>query len=201
MKNIFTPSRKGFLVVTLLVTMLSFANENPFYTVEIAAAKTTLTLNNVQEGSALSIKDSHGAVLYSETIKVTGRYSRAFDLSFLPNGKYMFEVDKDLVIKEIPFSINSGNAFINEKKEKVVYKPFIRVSGDFLYISKLAVDGQPLEINIYFTNNENKYKELILSEVASHDSKIEKAFKLDGLNLGNYEVVLHSAGRVYEKTI
>ncbi|MBU2949789.1 hypothetical protein KO493_03645 [Tamlana agarivorans] len=201
MNNIFTHSKKGFLLVTLFVTMLSFANENPFYTVEVAAVKTTLTLNSVKEGSALSIKDNRGTVLYSEIIKVTGKYSRAFDLSFLPNGKYTFEVDKDLAIQEIPFRINAGNAFINKDKEKIVYKPFIRAVGDYVYINKLAIDGEPLEINIYFINKENKYEELILSEVASDASKIERTYKLKGLNLGNYKVVLYSANRTYEKTI
>ncbi|MDO6759832.1 hypothetical protein Q4566_06425 [Tamlana sp. 2_MG-2023] len=201
MKHIFTHSRKGFLLVTLFVTMVSFASDNSFYSIDVAAKKTTLTISSVREGSSLSLKDNQGAILYSETIKVTGNYSREFDLTFLPNGKYMFELDKDLEIREIPFSISSGNAFFNKENEKVVYKPFIRVVGDHLYISKLAIDGEPLEIDIYFTNKENRYKELILSEIVSDETKIERAYKLDRLNLGNYEVVLHSADRAYEKTI
>lgn len=201
MKNIFTHSRKGILLVALFVTMLSFANEGLFYSVDVAGAKTTFTLSSVQEGSELSIKDSRGAVLYSEMIKVTGRYSRAFDLTFLANGKYRFEVEKDLEIKEIPFSMNSGNAFFNKEKERTIYKPFIRVAGDFVYISKLAVDGEPLEIEIYYEGKDTKYKKLIVSEKVSDEMKIERAYKLEGLNFGNYKVVLHTADRVFEKSI
>ncbi|WP_067146830.1 hypothetical protein [Pseudotamlana agarivorans] len=201
MNNIFTLSKKGLLLVTLFVTMLSFANENLTFSVDVVGAKTTFTLNSVQEGSALSIKDIHGTVLYSEMIKVTGRYSRAFDLTFLTNGKYRFEVEKDLEIREIPFSITSGNAIFNKEKEKTVYKPFIRVAGDFLYITKLAVDGEPLEIDIYYTSKAGNDQKLILSEIASNEIKIERAYKLDGLNFGTYKVVLRSSDRIFEKSI
>ncbi|MBU2949791.1 hypothetical protein KO493_03655 [Tamlana agarivorans] len=201
MNNIFTNTKKGFLIVTLLVTMISFANENAFYNINVEANKTTLTLNYAKEGSALSIKDLNGSVLYSETIKATGRYKREFDLSFLPNGDYKFEVDKDLEIKEIPFSLKSGVAVFNKNKEKVVYKPFIRVSGDLVYISKLSLDDEPLDVKIYFTKNNSFDSQLIVSEKIQNKEKIEKIYKLESIAKGKFHIVLNSAGRTFEKNI
>ncbi|MDO6759834.1 hypothetical protein Q4566_06435 [Tamlana sp. 2_MG-2023] len=202
MNNIFTNTRKGFLMVTLFATMLSFANENDFYNINVEASKTTLTLNYAKEGSALSIKDLNGSVLYSETIKATGRYKREFDLSFLPNGDYKFEVDKDLQIKEIPFTLNSGVVTFNKNEEKLIYKPFIRVSGDLVYISKLALDGEDLKVDIYFTKNNNRsHSELVISENIKGDATIEKVYRLEDLNQGKYQVILHAADRRFEKNI
>ncbi|KAB1066871.1 hypothetical protein F6U93_13540 [Tamlana haliotis] len=201
MNNILTKTRKGFLMVTLFATLLSFANETSFYNVNVEANKTTLTLNYAKAGSALSIKDVAGSVLYSETIATTGSYKREFDLTFLPNGNYLFEVEKDLEIKEIPFTLTEGVANFNKNEEKLVYKPFVRVSNDIVYISKLAIDGEDLKVEIFYTEKNRSNSELVISEQFSNENSIQKAYKLEGLNNGSYEIVLHSANRTYIKNI
>ncbi|WP_067146832.1 hypothetical protein [Pseudotamlana agarivorans] len=201
MKNIITNTKKGFLLVALCVSMVSFANENSFYNVTVEANKTTLTINNVKEGSLLSLKDALGHVIASETIKTSGKYTREFDLSFLANGDYMFEVDKDLEIKEIPFAVKSGVALFNKNEEKVIYKPFIRVSGDIVFVSKLAIDGEPLDIEIIFTPKNSANSSVVVSETVKSKDKIERAYQLSGAKNGEYQVVLHTAGRRFEKKI
>ncbi|KAB1066870.1 hypothetical protein F6U93_13535 [Tamlana haliotis] len=201
MKNIITNTRKGFLMVTLFATLLSFAKEATFYTVDVEAKKTTLTLDNAKEGSLLSLKNAAGKVICSETIKTTGKYTREFDLSFLSNGKYMFELEKDLEIKEIPFTVQSGVAAFNKYEEKTVYKPFIRVADDMLFISKLAIDGEPLDIEIVYTPRNGFNSHVVVSEKITDTEKIERAYKLSGINEGTYKVVLYTAHRKFEKEI
>ncbi|MBU2949790.1 hypothetical protein KO493_03650 [Tamlana agarivorans] len=201
MKNIFTNTKKGFLMVTLFATMLSFANENAFFSINVEANKTTLTLAHAKEGSLLSLKNAAGKVICSETIKTTGKYTREFNLAFLTNGNYMFEVDKDLEIKEIPFSIKSGVASFNKYKERTVYKPFIRVSNDMLYISKLALDGEPLDIEILYTRKNSFNSYVVVSEKLTDAEKIEKVYQLSGLKEGNYQVIVYTAHRKFEKNI
>ncbi|WP_067146834.1 hypothetical protein [Pseudotamlana agarivorans] len=199
MNNILTNTKKGLLIVALLISTLSFANENTLYSINVEANKTTLTLNYAKEGTALAIKDVSGSVLYSENINTTGRYKREFDLNFLPNGNYFFELVKDLEIKEIPFTLNSGVAEFNE--EKVVYKPFIRVVNNLVYISKLALDGEPLDVKIYFTEKNKFNSTLVVSEKLQSNDKIEKVYKLEGKDKGEYQIILHSANRSFEKKI
>ncbi|QQY83142.1 hypothetical protein JJL45_03875 [Tamlana sp. s12] len=201
MKNIITNTKKGFLLVALCVSMVSFANENSFYNVTIEANKTTLTINNVKEGSLLSLKDALGHVIASETIKTSGKYTREFDLSFLANGDYMFEVDKDLEIKEIPFAVKSGVALFNKNEEKVIYKPFIRVSGDMVFVSKLAIDGEPLDVEIIFTPKNSGNSSVVVSETIKNKDKIERVYQLSGAKKGEYQVILYTAGRKFEKKI
>lgn len=199
MNNILTNTRKGLVIVALFISTLSFANETSIYSINVEASKTTLTLNYAKQGTALAIKDASGSVLYSETIKATGRYKKAFDLNFLPNGNYFFELDKDLEIKEIPFTLKSGVAKFNE--EKVVYKPFIRVEGDLVYVSKLAVDGEPLDVKIYFTEKHKFNATLVVADKLKANDKIEKLYKLTGKNKGEYQIILHSANRTFTKNI
>ena len=96
MKNAVKHSKKGILMVTLFATLLSFANDASFYTISTDAKRTALTLRDVKEGNLLSIKDNNGVVLYKESIQKTGIYTKGFDLTSLPDGMYVFELDKDL---------------------------------------------------------------------------------------------------------
>ncbi|WP_194768285.1 hypothetical protein [Tamlana sp. I1] len=199
MRHIFTHSKKGILMVTLFATLLSFAKESTiFFNLEIVVNKTALTLNNVKEGNLLTLKDKYGAILYEETIKESGKYSKQFELSFLPNGIYTFEVDKDLEINLIPFKITNGIAFFEKSKETTVYKPIARVEGDLVYVSKLSIDHESLDIEIYHTDF-NREEKLIHTESISDSKKIERVYKLEGLNKGNYRIVLSSAGKTVEK--
>ncbi|MDO6758890.1 hypothetical protein Q4566_01660 [Tamlana sp. 2_MG-2023] len=200
MNNILKNTRKGFLMLALFGTMASFADA-PADGIIVEGNNTTLTLNYAKQGSAVSIKDTNGSVLYTETIETTGRYKKNFDLTFLPDGNYLFEVDKDLEINEIPFTLNSGVAVFNKNEEKVVYKPFLRVSNDLVYISKLNLDNEDLDVNIYFTKNNSMNSQLVVSEKIKSTNNIEKVYKLEDLGQGRYKIVLNSAGRTVEKNI
>ncbi|KJD31318.1 hypothetical protein PK35_15270, partial [Tamlana nanhaiensis] len=92
MKN----TKKGFLMVSMFATLLSFATEPAFLTFNKDAKKAILTLQKVKEGDQLTIIDNNGVVLYKEVIEKAGNYQKAFDLTALPDGNYVFELEKDL---------------------------------------------------------------------------------------------------------
>jgi hypothetical protein len=119
MKNVIKNTKKGILMVTMFATLLSFANEAPFYTIKKDAERTSLTLNDVKQGNLLSIKDDNGIILYKELIQKSGMYTKEFDLTTLPDGAYIFELDKDLEINTIPFTVNSNEVtnLMRELKE------------------------------------------------------------------------------------
>lgn len=200
MNNTLKNLRKGFLTLALFGTMLSFA-EGPVDDINVEGTNTTLTLNYAKKGSAVSIKDSYGAVLYTEIISATGKYMKNFDLSFLPDGNYMFEVDKDLELEKIPFTLNNGVANFNKNQEKRIYKPYVRVSDDLVYVNKLNLDNENLIVNIYFTKKNSMHSELVVSEILTSDSKIEKVYKLAEKGHGTYKIVLGSGGRFSETKI
>lgn len=189
-------------MVTMFVTLLSFANEPSFFSITNDANRTSLTFYNVKEGNLLSIKDNNGIVLYKELIQKKGVYTKGFDLTSLPDGLYIFELDKDLEINSIPFSVTSSDVVFNKKEEKVIYKPYTRVKGNLVYITKLALNMEPLEVDIYFTHPSSPYySELIFSEKIENTKSIQKVFKLSDLNKGKYKIVYHFENREVIKFI
>ncbi|MFD0990638.1 hypothetical protein ACFQ1R_11060 [Mariniflexile jejuense] len=192
MKNVLNNSKKGFLMVTMFATLLSFANEASFYTFKSDAKRTSLTLNNVKQGDKFSIKDENGIVLYTEEIQKSGIYSKGFNFTSLPNGDYVFELDKDLETNTIPFTVKSNAVFVNKDLETTTFKPYVKQKNNMLFISKLAPNLETMKISIYADNNSEF--ELLYSEKVEGIKAIEKVYKLEK---GNYKVTISSNNKEY----
>ncbi|MGK0253341.1 MAG: hypothetical protein ACI9OE_000809 [Mariniflexile sp.] len=203
MKNVIKNTKKGILMATMFATLLSFANEAPFYTIKKDAERTSLTLNDVKQGNLLSIKDENGVIVYKELIEKSGMYTKEFDLTTLPDGAYNFELDKDLEINTIPFTVNSNEVTFNKELEKTIFKPYARVKGDVVYVTKLALNEEPLKVYIYFTSFDgfSSESELTYSEDIQNTKLINRVYKLASLDKGNYKIVFKTDGRVFTKQI
>jgi len=177
-------------MVAMCSTLLSNANEGSSF----IPKKEIITINDVKEGQSLIIKDLNGVILYKELIKKSGNYSKAFDLTDLPNGDYFFEMDKDMEIQTIPFNVVSNKVTFKKVKETIIYKPHVRIKNNYVFINKLALDKEPLDVKIYSEDDQ-----LIYSEKITNTKTIEKAYKLS-LN-ANYRMVLICNGREYYKKI
>jgi hypothetical protein len=202
MKNVIKNTKKGFLMVTMFFTLLSTANEASNFNVKIRAGRTSLTLMNVKKGNQLSIKDNNGIILYKEFIQQSGVFTKGFDLTALSDGLYSFELEKDLEIKTIPFSVKSNTVVLSKEEEKITYKPFVQVKDDLLYVTQLTLNEEPLKLKIYFSDfNSPNDLELMHSEEIKKTMNIQKAFKLSGLDKGTYKLVMNANNKVYTKFI
>ncbi|MCH4552028.1 hypothetical protein [Aestuariibaculum lutulentum] len=195
MKNAVKFLKNSFLALALSTSLLSSANEVSVSINNDEITNTAFTINNVEAGDLLSIKDVNGATLYNESIKVSGIYKKGFDFSSLPNGDYFFEVEKSLEIKTIPFTVTFDKVAFN--KEATIYKPFLKHENGMLFVSKLAPKHEMLKINIYTLNN-NEY-ELIHSEKIKGIQSIERVYRLE--KGSNYKLVFISNDKEYTKFI
>ncbi|CAH8282718.1 hypothetical protein EV196_101573 [Mariniflexile fucanivorans] len=203
MKNVLNNSKKGILMVTLFATMLSFANEVSLFKIENDAERTSLTLNDVKQGNLLSIKDNNGVVIYKELIEQSGTYTKGFDLTELPNGGYIFELDKDVEINTIPFTVLSNTVTFKKEMEATIFKPVTRVKGNVVFVSRLSLNKAPMKIAIYFTDSQNNFStpELIYSETVENTENASRIYKLASKNSGDYKIVFTTEDRVFTTEI
>ncbi|KJD36852.1 hypothetical protein PW52_04265 [Tamlana sedimentorum] len=196
MKNVIKNTKKGFLMVTMFATLLSFANESANVIVTKNAKKTVITLQSVKEGNKLTIIDANGVILYKEVIAETGNYQKAFDFTSLPDGNYTVELDKDLEIDTMPFSVSASEVVFNNDSKTVTYKPYARLENGVVYVSKLSLNEAPLEVNIYDANSD-----LVYSDNIDHKKNIQKAYKLEGLGNNHYKLVFKTEGKIFTQNI
>ncbi|MCB4807403.1 hypothetical protein LG651_04000 [Tamlana sp. 62-3] len=197
MKNVIKNTKKGFLMVTMFATLLSFATEPANLIIVKDAKKTILTLDSVKEGNLLTIIDANGVVLYKEVIAKTGNYQKAFDLTALPDGEYVFELEKDLEIDTMPFTVTDNQVVFHKASEKITYKPFLRVENGVVFVSKLSLNKSPLKVEIYYGEDSN----LVFSESIENTKNIQKAYKLSGLGEGSYKFVFTTEGKTFTEQI
>jgi len=72
--------------------------------------------------------------------------------------------------------------------------------GNLLYVTKLSLDESPLTIDIYDGSNTST-SEPIHTETIENSKIIERVYKLTNLEHGNFEVVYHTDGRTFSKSI
>ncbi|TYA74022.1 hypothetical protein [Seonamhaeicola marinus] len=195
MKNVLLNIRKGILTVAMMATVIGYASERTSIIKD--AKRTSITLSNVKKGNLLSIKDVNGVVLYNETIEQTGIYTKGFDLTALPNGEYSFELDKDVEIRTIPFSVIDKKVVFNKEDETVYNKPVAVLKEGLVYVTKLAPKGEPLKISFYSVEASSA-EELLYTETIEGTQAIERAFKLEA---GNYKIVFNSDNKDFTKFI
>ncbi|WP_370477508.1 hypothetical protein [Tamlana flava] len=200
MKNVIKTSKKGILMVTMLAASLSFATEKAsFLNITDDARKIAVTFADVKEGNLLSIKDVNGITLYKESIQKTGVYTKGFDLTSLPDGDYIFELNKDVEITSIPFTVKASEVLFKKEMETTFFKPVTRVKGDLVFITRLSLEKAPMEIEVY-SGSTGTY-ELMYAETVKNTERVERLYRLTGLNKGDYKIVYRTEGRVFTEII
>ena len=202
MKNVVKHSKKVFLMVALFVTVMGYAKEPSFYISTSEADRTTLTLASVKEGNLFTIKDENGLILYKESIQKSGIYTKGFDLTSLPDGDYFFELDKDVEVSTIPFSVKAHIVSFRKDLAKTFFKPVTIVDGNLVFISKLSLEESPLSIEVYFEGSDSGYiDELVYAETIENTKTIERIYKLTGLDYGSYKIVYKTKGKTFVEYI
>ncbi|WP_452227176.1 hypothetical protein [Lacinutrix cladophorae] len=191
---------KNTLVLVVLCTTL-LANANAPLSNLNDAKRTMLTLNDVKEGDELLIKNTHGIILYNELIQNSGKYIKGFDLTALPNGDYIFELNKALEIEVIPFQVSNTIVVFEKDKTKTIFKPVIRNNANKVYVSKLSLDQKPLEINVHYEDTEGNEFYLIYEETIEKTTNIGRILSLNPEHKGKYEIVIKTEGRTYINNI
>lgn len=189
-------------MAAMLVTLLSFANEKTLFKIENDADKISVTVD-VKEGNQLLIKNNNGLVLYKEAIKQSGLYTKSFDLTELPNGSYIFELEKDVEIQTIPFTVAENTVSFKKDMETVIFKPVTRVKGNMVFVSRLSLNKAPMEIAIYFTayGDSLNSEELVYSETITNTEKANRIYKLASKKDGDYKIVFKTEDRTFTTQI
>ncbi|PTX64170.1 hypothetical protein C8N46_101781 [Kordia periserrulae] len=181
-------------ILLMLISVQSFAHR---------ATETNLvvTFEKVKKGHELVIKDANLLIVYKEVIQKDGNYSKGFDLTALPDGEYTVELDKDVQIVIIPFTVSSNTVTFQKENETVVYKPMVRLEGNHLFVSKLSLDAEPLQIKLYYTASFQQGRELIFKEEVKNTKIVERVFQLSKEEKGKYMITFQSQGRTFTEYV
>lgn len=190
-------NRKALLIVVMFSTIVAYAEKSTSLLKEDTNSVTNVKIEDVMEGSLFLIKDSNGLILYREQIENTGVYSKRFDLTNLPDADYYFELDNQEEIKIIPFMVEENIAEFIKDAEYELVKPEVTVKNDHVYISKLSLEEQSWEIDVYFDDG----YDLAFSEKLKNTQNLSRVYDFSSSRKGNYTIVFSSEGRIFRNSI
>ncbi|QXP60754.1 hypothetical protein [Olleya sp. HaHaR_3_96] len=183
----------------VFATLSSNATDNAFLNNK-EDGKTILMFGTVSQGDQLTVKDAFGIILYKEAIIKNGQYNKSFDLTALPDGNYIFELDKQNQIRVYPFTVDKNVVTFNKEKLTVVNKPKVTSKDNNIYITAHNPEQANYTIEIFYDSVENT-TEKIYSETFKNTTTVGKKFKLLEDKDEAYEVVVTANGRAFTSTI
>ncbi|NCT09658.1 MAG: hypothetical protein GW772_06225 [Flavobacteriia bacterium] len=185
--------KKQIITIALLInSLIGYSNaEINNYLVD-NSKKVTVEFRNVKKGHLLSIKDNKGVTIYSEVISENGHLAKILDVTYLEQGTYYVELDKDFEIVIKPFKIKENIVIFEENEEKTIFKPVIRNQENMIFISKIALDNEPMQVVIYYND------EVIFSETIQTETILNRIYRLEKEIKGNYKVVFYNNNRSFE---
>lgn len=188
--------KKSIVLLMVFSTIVSYSNGVTLYANDKTKNVTTITFENVNEGSLLLIKDTNDLILYCEHIEKSGAYSKGFDLTNLPDADYYFELDKPKEILIIPFVVKDMIAHIKKDNEYSIEKPKVLIKEDHVYINKLSKEKQVWEIDVYYEGHDLAYREKL-----KDTQNLKRIYDFSSSEKGNYIIILRSEGRVFKNSI
>jgi len=192
---------KKLLVISLVLAAMTassvgYSAEDAFSSNEPTGKVTSVTLQYVEQGSTLVLKDRKDAVLYTETIEKSGTYSKGFDLSNLPDGVYYFEFETKDTIKVMPFRVAQSDVTFLKEEERNIRKPEVAVADGYVYISTTSPEDKSVIIDVYYEGWDLAYSERI-----KKGQKVNRVYDFSGSKKGNYVIVMKSDGRTFKNKV
>ena len=186
-----TNKKLVLVVVFMFGTLFNYANNDKDFNRIVNAKKVRVAFKNVKKGNQLTIKDQEGTQLHSQIVSKEGNLNTLFDLSSLKDGKYTVELNKDYEIIVKTLEVKNSKVIFNKNSRKVIFKPVIRNKENVLMISKIAFDKKPMKIALFYND------ETIYSETVKCDSILNRVYKLDKKEKGDYKVIVYNNNRSY----
>lgn len=190
------------LIATLLIlgALISgnkiYANGNTENPIERPAKNMQVSFENVNIGAELSVKDSNGQILFSESIQSDGTYDRKFDFSSLPPNDYHFEVDKRGFISIYPFTVNEENVVLHKDQKTAIVKPSLHLDKDLVKLMRNYDKKQSLKVEIYYEG-----QELVFKETITEDGMIGRIYDFSSSTSGEYLFLVDYEDRTFSEYV
>lgn len=201
MKDCFkTQGMRGMLTLTLLATALTAfaANWNALPNVVFRAGygqKLSIEIQQLNGPAVVQLADAAGNVLASE--KATGtRYAKMFNLTELNPGTYTISVQLGQREIQQPFTLSDDSVMLDARQRREVFLPQIRITPEGVDLNVLNRMVGNVKVIIRASGGETVFEDEIRNVV-----KVERRYKLDQLERGAYDFIVHTPDRVFYQQI
>ncbi|RZL43837.1 MAG: hypothetical protein EOO93_28190 [Pedobacter sp.] len=194
MKNLLKIS---LLAATMFTASATYANDG-IYTLNVKTDESKTIRFSIDEASDvnLSIRELNNQILFEENIHSSGAASKSYDLSALPNGEYLLNVESGAKLASYTIVIANNKAVVSAPKITQLLKPVFVQEKSILTLSLDNADNGPVEVQIL-----NEYNEELYNETFTDKAKLVKKFNTAKTFGKELTFVVKSKNQEVSKTI
>jgi|GEM_PF-1298480 len=156
-----------------------------------------LTLEDEAMNVHIRLKDRYGVILYQEYIPGPVSYDRIYNVSSLPTGQYLLELEYPTRHQELPVEIRANQVILDQSRMEEYFKPVVRQKGDKVSVNLLNTKRGPLRILVY----DHQTSELLSEQMLKGDLLMGKQFDFSQAGPGEYLISMLYHGKQYSQTI
>jgi len=158
--------------------------------------KVTVRLGNDLESAIISIKDLNGISFYSEKVKKSQKeYIRTFDLTALPNGTYVVEIEGDVKVVAYDIFVAEDKISSTIGDKKITFKPLVYVRNNRVFVTKFNPELAPLNITIF-----NSKDEVVYAETLEAKDMLGRIYDFSN-SKGDYKIAMSNNEETYYQTV
>jgi hypothetical protein len=154
-----------------------------------------LTVDKLSSDLKIKFQDKYGYKLYKENVANDAlNYQKKFSLQSLPDGAYKLELEDDMQIVTMNLEIKDSKITQDEVANAKVFKPVVYKKGENVYVSKFALNQEPMRVIIYNDNYDVVHDETLTGKV-----ELGRVYTFE--EAGKYTIALKSDKKTFEHTV
>jgi hypothetical protein len=150
-----------------------------------------LQLNNLTNGTEISLKTEAGAVLFTDQV-TEAAYAKVFNLKSLEEGNIYLEIESDEQLEILPIKVTDTSAYLEKSAEIVIEKAIIKVNGDMAKVF-FGQNAGGTKVTLFDAANDIVYRHTAEGGMKTYD--------LSDLSAGTYRFQFKSGGKTFYKSV
>ncbi|MCB0836363.1 MAG: hypothetical protein KDE26_18280 [Bacteroidetes bacterium] len=188
------------LTTVMLFAMVAIATAKeplPAFKFEIVDANSFVLYLNNQGGTnvKVSIKDQRNTVLYADELIAEIGAAKKYNMSNLPFGSYIVEIENELAITEHEISLTREGLAITKENVNYFPKPLIVENGPYADLMFSDIESGPVKVKFFSPD-----ASIIFSETLKSDDLIQRRYNLSQLAAGSYRMTVSANGKLFSKS-
>lgn len=151
-----------------------------------------LRMDNLGKGTAVSLKDGEGNLLFKEQAGES-TYGKVLNLKSLEMGDLYLEIENDEQLEILTIKVTDTQAYLEKSAQVLIEKPIVKVKGDMAKVFFGAQDSET-KVTLFDAHRDIAYRHTVKGAGA-------KSYDLSDLAAGNYQFQFKTGGKTFYHSI
>ncbi|WP_199120696.1 hypothetical protein [Pedobacter sp. ASV28] len=187
----------SLMAIAILTASVAYADDNDFL-IKVAKenSKWVSFVANDAQNIDLTLYGANEDILYTQKIHTAGSVIKTYDLSALPDGSYLLEMESKSKLTKYYIEIKDNNAVISQPFVTKFLRPVFTREDGMLTLDLKGTCKGAVEVQIL-----NEYNDELYGNTFTDEAKLIKKYDVSKIYAKELTFVIRSGGQEFTETI